>query len=51
MLEVEEVLRNLVECNTIADKENKKIMDYIENTLCPLRFSNRKKREVFDYVQ
>lgn len=37
MLDAKEILRNLVKCNTIADKENKKILDYIENTLSTLR--------------
>ena len=37
MLESKEILKNLVECNTIADKENKKILNYIENTLSTLR--------------
>ena len=30
MISVKEVLENLVKCNTIKDKENKKIMDYRE---------------------
>ena len=37
MVDVEDVLRNLVECNTIKDKENKKILDYIERMLVSLR--------------
>lgn len=37
MIDVEEVLQRLVECNTIKDKENKKILDYIENVLMSLR--------------
>lgn len=37
MIGVEEVLQRLVECNTIKDKENKKILDYIENVLMSLR--------------
>jgi len=37
MVDVEDVLRNLVEWNTIKDKENKKILDYIERMLVSLR--------------
>lgn len=37
MIDVEDVLQRLVECNTIKDKENKKILDYIENILMSLR--------------
>lgn len=43
MLEVEEILRNLVECNTIADKENKKILDYIEKVLSSCGFQTEKR--------
>ena len=43
MLNVEEVLENLVKCNTINDKENKKILDYIENTLASLGFKTEKR--------
>lgn len=38
MINAKEILKNLVECNTIQDKENKKILDYIEKTLLNLRF-------------
>lgn len=37
MLDVEEVLKKLVEFNTIADKENREILDYIEKTLSKVR--------------
>lgn len=37
MLDVEEILKNLVEFNTIADKENREILDYIEKTLSSIR--------------
>lgn len=37
MIDVKEVLESLVECNTIKDRENKKIMDYIENLLLSIR--------------
>lgn len=37
MIDVEDVLQRLVECNTVNDKENKKILDYIENILMSLR--------------
>lgn len=43
MLNVEEVLDNLVKCNTIKDKENKKILDYIEKTLKSFGFKTEKK--------
>lgn len=43
MENVEEILRNLVECNTIKDKENIKIMDYIENTLLKYGFKTEKR--------
>ena len=33
MLNVENVLEDLIKCNTIKDEENEKILDYIENTL------------------
>lgn len=38
MIDVKEVVENLVKCNTIADKENKKILDYLERTLMNLGF-------------
>lgn len=43
-MEAEEILANLVACNTIADKENEKILDYLENVLRSMRFSDGKKR-------
>ncbi len=54
MLNVEEVLENLVKCNTINDKENKKILDYIENTLASLGFKTEKRDKfliMFNNVQ
>lgn len=45
MLDVEEVLKKLVEFNTVADKENKKILDYIEKTLISLGFETEKKEK------
>ena len=41
--DVQEILKNLVECNTIKDKENCKIMNYIENELKSLGFETVKK--------
>lgn len=41
-----EILRDLVRINTIKDKENKEIMDYIENFVTPLGFTvDRRKNE------
>lgn len=37
MLDAEEVLKNLVKFNTIEDKENREILDYIEKTLSRIR--------------
>jgi hypothetical protein len=37
MYKVEDILSELVKCNTIEDKENKKIIDYIEKLLKPIR--------------
>lgn len=37
MYNVEEILSELVKCNTIGDKENKKIIDYIEKLLIAIR--------------
>lgn len=45
MLNVENVLESLVKCNTIKDKENKKILDYIENTLNIIGFKTEKKNK------
>lgn len=46
MLEAEEILRKLVSYNTIKDKENTQILDYIENTLKEMGFQT-KQREKF----
>lgn len=46
MLEAEEILEKLVSYNTIQDKENTQILDYIENTLQEIGFQT-KKREKF----
>ena len=35
---VKEILKDLVAINTIKDKENKEMMDYIENFVKPLGF-------------
>ena len=43
MLKVDEILENLVSFNTIKDKENKKILDYIENTLKQVGFKTEKR--------
>lgn len=45
MLNVEEVLGNLIKCNTIKDEENEKILDYIENTLNSIGFKTEKRGE------
>lgn len=37
MLNVENILENLVKYNTVKDKENQKILDYLENTLSTIR--------------
>ena len=39
------ILKELVKCNTIKDKENKKIMDYIENTLKEFGFKTEKREK------
>ena len=46
MIDVEEVLENLVKCNTIKDKENSKIIDYIEKTLLSIGFKTEFKDKV-----
>lgn len=46
MLNVEEVLENLVRCNTIKDKENKEILDYIEKTLNLIGFKTEKREKI-----
>ncbi len=43
MLDVEEVLSNLVKCNTIQDEDNKKILDYIEDTLNSIGLKTEKR--------
>lgn len=43
MLDVENILENLVRFNTIKDKENKEILNYIENTLKLIGFKTEKK--------
>lgn len=45
MLEVKEILKNLVKCNTIKDKENEKIINYLESTLQSLGFKTEKKEK------
>ena len=37
-MEKYEILKNLVKFNTIEDKKNKEIMDYIESYLLKLNF-------------
>lgn len=46
MLNVEDILENLVKCNTIKDIENKKILDYIENTLNTIGFKTERKDKI-----
>ncbi len=48
MINVEDILKKLVEFNTIEDKENEKILDYTENVLSSIRIYNSKKRKMFD---
>lgn len=43
MLNVENVLDDLIKCNTINDEENEKILDYIENTLNLIGFKTEKR--------
>ena len=43
MLNVENVLEDLIKCNTIKDEENEKILDYIENTLNLIGFKTEKR--------
>lgn len=43
MKNVEEILRDLVSFNTIKDKQNKEIIDYIENILKYIGFKTEKK--------
>lgn len=46
MIETEEILDNLVKFNTIKDKENKDILDYIEETLKELGFKTERKEKI-----
>lgn len=46
MLDAQEVLENLIKYNTIKDKENKEILDYIENTLRLIGFKAEKRDKV-----
>lgn len=46
MIEAKEVLENLVKYNTIKDKENKEILDYLENTLKLLGFQTEKRGKI-----
>ena len=48
MINVENILKKLVEFNTIEDKENKKILDYIQDILSYIRIYSRKKRKIFN---
>lgn len=43
MLNVEKILEDLVKFDTVRDKENKAILDYIENTLNLMNFKTEKK--------
>ena len=44
-MDVVNILRDLVKFNTIKDKENKKILDYIENYLLKLGFNTKYKNK------
>ncbi len=46
MLNVENVLENLVKCNTINDKENEKILDYIQDTMSLMGFKTEKRDKI-----
>lgn len=46
MLNVENILENLVKCNTINDKENEKILDYIQNTMSLMGFKTEKRDKI-----
>jgi len=46
MLNVEEVLGNLVRYNTIKDKENKQMLDYIEKELNSIGFKTEQKDKI-----
>lgn len=46
MLNVENVLDNLVKFNTISDKENVKILDYIQNTMNSIGFKTEKRDKI-----
>lgn len=43
MLNVENVLEDLIKCNTIKDEENEKILNYIESTLNSIGFKTQKR--------
>ncbi|MCI8277662.1 MAG: M20 family metallopeptidase [Clostridia bacterium] len=43
MLNVENVLEDLIKCNTIKDEENEKILGYIENILNSIGFKTEKR--------
>lgn len=43
MLNVENVLENLLKCNTVKDKENEKILNYIEKKLNSIGFITEKR--------
>lgn len=42
-MDAKDILKELVKCNTIQDKENKKILDYIENVCKQLGFDTQKR--------
>ena len=46
MIDVIEILENLVKFNTIKDKENKEILDYVENLLKNLNFKTIKRDKI-----
>lgn len=46
MMTTEEILDNLIKFNTINDKENKEILDYIEKTLKQLGFKTERKEKI-----
>ena len=49
-MDVVNILRDLVKFNTIKDKENKKILDYIENYLLKLGFNTKYKNHIINMV-
>lgn len=46
MLDVEMILESLVKFNTIKDKENKEILDYLEKTLNSIGFITEKREKI-----